>query len=430
MTTILITNAYSAGNCGDAAIVLGMIESLRRTERFADADIIVSSSDPAGDAEAYGVRVVESFQSVSRGVASSPVIARLWFVMLAVPLSLLWAGARRLLGIDLPVGRGLRRLLRTYAQADLVIAAGGGYLYTTSAARGHLVLLAQVYAFVYGRILGKPVVLYAQSIGPFAGGLQAWCVGRSLRLTTMVQVREAFSRDLVEAMNIGVPIRLVTDAAFLLEAKAPGRPDGRWVGGSGGPVVGVTVRQWFRIGDDQHRYERVMGSFVRWVAEDLRMQVVFLPQVTACRLADDDRSVALRIADLAGRPDAVLVLEDEFSASELKWLCGRMDYFVGTRMHSNIFAISTGVPTLAVAYQSKTEGIMGALGLGDWVVPIEGLSLEGLQRAFGDLLDQGPGIREFLASMIRELEHSALEGGRLIAEAFEPQGPSGPGASA
>lgn len=418
MTTVLITNAYSSRNRGDAAIVLGMIESLRRTEELADAEIVVSSADPVGDAEAYGVRVVPSFQSLAFGIASSSTVARCWFAFFALPVSLLWAGIWRFFGIDFPVGRSLRNVFRTYAEADLVVAAGGGYLYTNSVVRGSLVLLGQLYSFVFGRVLGKPVFLYAQSIGPFGGRLQAWLVGRALRQTEMVQVRESISRDLVDEMNLKVPIRLVADAAFLLRSRNPDQETPPLNHEPNPLTVGMTVRQWFRDGKRQQGYEQVMASFVAWLVECRRMSVVFMPQVTVSGLGDDDRRVSLRIAASAGPSDNIRVIEDEYPAAELQWLCGRMEFFVGTRMHSNIFALSSGVPTLAIAYQPKTQGIMSEMGLGDCVLPIERLTLEELQRVFDVMVDRKSEIRTHLESTIPSIEVKALEAGQLIAETF------------
>ncbi len=40
-----------------------------------------------------------------------------------------------------------------------------------------------------------------------------------------------------------------------------------------------------------------------------------------------------------------------------------MDLFLGTRLHSNIFALVAGVPVVAVAYQYKTFGLMEMIGL-------------------------------------------------------------------
>lgn len=419
MTTVLITNAYSSRNRGDAAIVLGMIESLRRTVALADAEIVVSSADPVGDAEAYGVRAVPSFRSLGSDRSSSSVIARLWFVFFLLPVSLFWAGIWRFLGIDFWVGRRFRNLLRTYAEADLVVAAGGGYLYTNSALRGNLVLLGQLYAFFFGRVLGKPVFLFAQSIGPFGGRLQAWVVGQALRRTEMVQVREAISREMVEAMNLKVPVRQVADAAFLLRSREPGQETPVLNHEPGCFTVGMTVRQWFRDGRCQQGYEQVMASFVAWLVECRSTSVVFMPQVTVSGLGDDDRSVSLRIASLAGHPDDVWVIEEEYPAAELHWLCGRMDLFVGTRMHSNIFALSSGVPTLAIAYQPKTQGIMSEMGLGDCVLSIERLTLERLQHVFDAIFDRKSEIRTHLESNIPALEAKALEAGQMIADSFD-----------
>ena len=40
---------------------------------------------------------------------------------------------------------------------------------------------------------------------------------------------------------------------------------------------------------------------------------------------------------------------------------------IGSRMHSNILALSVATPVLAISYLPKTNGIMDMLGLADWV---------------------------------------------------------------
>lgn len=54
--------------------------------------------------------------------------------------------------------------------------------------------------------------------------------------------------------------------------------------------------------------------------------------------------------------------------SEAKWLIARCDWFCGTRMHACIAALSTGVPTAAIAYSLKTQGVFETCGLGLCVV--------------------------------------------------------------
>ncbi len=417
MTRILITNAYSARNRGDAAIILGMLESLRRTEEFREAEIKISSVDAAADAAHYPVPTIPSFQSVKSSFSRSAFLSSLYFLLVLLPLSLVWAVCWRFGRLDAPVPGSLRKLLREYAASDLVIAAGGGYLYTTSSIRGNVVLLINLYCFFFAVLLGKPVALYAQSIGPFAGSLQSRLVRRVLSMVMLVEVREDFSRRLLDDWGLATPVARVADAAFLLPAREPERGLDSGASG-GGATVGMTARKWFRNRDRQLEYEQSLASFVRWLIQERGASVVFLPQVTYTEGRDDDRVVARRVASAVDRDDRVQVVESELTAPEIKWLCGRMDFFVGTRMHSNIFALSSGVPTVAIAYQPKTTGIMTELGLGRWVVPIDGLSLAELQRAFDGVCEGRDEIRRRLEAAIPELEAGALEAGELIAKTY------------
>ena len=59
-----------------------------------------------------------------------------------------------------------------------------------------------------------------------------------------------------------------------------------------------------------------------------------------------------------------------------------MDYFIGTRMHSNIFAITSNVKTIAIAYEPKTVGIMDMLGLSSYVIQMGKITEKKLTRLF------------------------------------------------
>ncbi len=414
MTRVLVTNVYSARNAGDAAIVLGMIECLRRNPGLEDAEIALSSADHPGNDNAYPVPVEPSFHSLKDACPGGPRLRCLYFLKVLVPLSLLWAGAWRLARWDLPVPRGLRRLLRSYARSDLVIAAGGGYLYTTSRLHGNVMLLIHLHSFRLAAVLGKPVYLWAQSIGPFAAGYQARLVRMALRAVRLVEVREDVSRDLVSGWRLKVPVREAADAAFLLLAAEPDVDLGLATRGAA-LRVGMTVRRWFRDPAQQARYQRTMAAFADRLARECDAEVVFVPQVTAVRQDDDDRDAAREVAALMSHADRAHVIEEELSAPQVKWLCGAMDFFVGTRMHSNIFALSLGVPTLAISYQPKTDGIMAQLGLDAFVLPIAGLTPDRLWQGFDNLRTAAGEVRDQLRRVIPEQTARAEVAGSLIA---------------
>ena len=47
----------------------------------------------------------------------------------------------------------------------------------------------------------------------------------------------------------------------------------------------------------------------------------------------------------------------------MKYLIGQCDFFVGSRMHSCIAAVSQCVPAVSIAYSDKFIGVMATLGL-------------------------------------------------------------------
>ncbi len=62
--------------------------------------------------------------------------------------------------------------------------------------------------------------------------------------------------------------------------------------------------------------------------------------------------------------DRVIVAPATLDQSQAKWLIAQMDWFCGTRMHSTIAGLSSGVPTAAVSYSDKTKGVFETCGQG------------------------------------------------------------------
>ena len=57
----------------------------------------------------------------------------------------------------------------------------------------------------------------------------------------------------------------------------------------------------------------------------------------------------------------VMIQEGDYSAEDLKYIIGQCDFFIGSRMHSCIAALSMKVPTISLSYSHKFNGIMQSL---------------------------------------------------------------------
>jgi colanic acid/amylovoran biosynthesis protein len=187
----------------------------------------------------------------------------------------------------------------------------------------------------------------------------------------------------------------------------------------GGLTVGVTVRRWFREDLRQAHYEALMATFVDWLARDRGCRVVFVPQVTWTAADDDDREVTKRVANRVSDRRRLILVQEELDAPALQQLCGQMNLFVGTRLHSCLFALSMGVPALAIGYQPKGAAIMETLGLGDHVVPIEALTREVLVGAFDRLASRADDVRGHLDRILPGVRASARRPAKAIADDLE-----------
>jgi len=63
-------------------------------------------------------------------------------------------------------------------------------------------------------------------------------------------------------------------------------------------------------------------------------------------------------------------LPGPFTPHTMKYLIGQCDFFLGSRMHACIGALSQSVPTIGLAYSQKFLGVLNSIGVGDIVVDL------------------------------------------------------------
>jgi polysaccharide pyruvyl transferase WcaK-like protein len=80
----------------------------------------------------------------------------------------------------------------------------------------------------------------------------------------------------------------------------------------------------------------------------------------ACRKVRDALPPAVR--------NRVRIVTGEYDCHEIKGVIGLCCFFVGSRMHACIAALSQGVPAVGIAYSRKFQGVFETLGMGKWVV--------------------------------------------------------------
>ena len=148
--------------------------------------------------------------------------------------------------------------------------------------------------------------------------------------------------------------------------------------------------------------------------------VVLFPQVCGPSQAEDDRLPSRRIAGrLQSAGVAALAIETPWSPDDLQCAYGQMDLFAGTRLHSNIFALTGGVPVIAIAYLPKTRGVMGMLGLSQWVVDIDRVDGIALATLVETLYTERAAVRTQIAQAIAAQQTAIHQMSRAIAADYQ-----------
>lgn len=143
-------------------------------------------------------------------------------------------------------------------------------------------------------------------------------------------------------------------------------------------------------------------NLIQYILSETDAVIALIPHVVWA--SNDDRKVLRQLYDDFGQ-DPRLVLVEDHTAPELKYIISKCDFFVGARTHATIAAYSSAVPTLVVGYSVKARGIAGDLFGSEegYVVPVQSLKEAGqLTGAFRILYEQRSGCRGHLQKILPE----------------------------
>lgn len=320
----------------------------------------------------------------------------------------------------------LRSLLDAYFTTDMVVSKPGGFLYSSGMG---LVYLISIYSMAFAIFMKKPFYIFPQSIGPirhwWERSLLKWLVSKA----RIVMAREEISYQLLTSIaGSSNHIQLLPDPAFACP-KASEEAAIEWLNqhniyiDSGRPLLGVTVVNWMAENPGfkyQERYEAAIAAATRDFINRTNGTAIFYTQVWGPSYSQDDRVPSKRItARLQDVAKHVIHIQDITSPPMLKAIYGCMDIFLGTRMHSNIFALSQEVPVMAIGYQPKTEGILRMLNLDRWMMPIEDVDESTLPKLLSSLFEQRDAVASSISTQLPAIIEKASQPGRIVAQDFQ-----------
>jgi colanic acid/amylovoran biosynthesis protein len=401
---VVVTNAVTL-NSGDAAILLGLRATLRKA--FGAIDLTVLDSHASVAAQLYPDLRFE--QLAMRGKRS---LAR------RIKDRLVAAWPRFLLSFP-----RYSRNAKRYAEADLIVSTGGTMLVE------HYDLRDRFYQLEIASSMRTPLVLYTQSLGPFAKPLNVTWLRRLLPRCDLVLLRDGRSAaHLREIEAHPKSAAIVADAAFALaDPETLARARERAVPEQ--PKVAISVRRWkhYRSGaaaEKSDSYRQAIAALVTLLVLDRGAEVTF---VSTCQGVpeygyDDSEAAQEIVALLATDVRTRVTIDSRFRRPEtLLEDLANFDLVVSTRMHMAILALCAGTPVFPIAYEFKTAEVFANLGLRDRVVDIENVRPQTLPHQVTSFIDDLPSLRPALVDAVIAQHESALSAVERLRQIVQAQ---------
>lgn len=432
---VVIAEYIPSLNKGELLILEGMLTILNR---IGEVNVYVFSPLPSIDTARYppGVRAVDFYREI--GVILGRKVSRLELIKtLSRYLFMLTSLIVHVRILKRMRDARLRPWQRVLASADLVIIGHD----QVNLVFGFLVPFEPLLIAVAARLLGKPVIIFANGIYPdgekslVSKALSRVLLPFVLRCANIVTVRDVetltyFRRYRKDVWFTGDPAILARSTGK--RGLSPNLP--QIVKCERSLLVGVALsRETLQSGcrSLNHSADRYacmvqhMAKLLDWIVERFDAEVVFIPHCIEPYFSRDDRKVHLDIYRQMIHKDKAVLLLEEYSISELKALLGKMDFLITSRVHAATNALAENVPVIGLTskYDRRMLNLIGInFALKEWVFYVEELTSDTLKEAVIKLLQSREKIKQKLIYKKKLIESLSLINTILVRDLLESYG--------
>lgn len=309
-------------------------------------------------------------------------------------------------------GKKTKATLERFRQAEAAFVKGGGFLH----AHGSLADTYKIYFFLYhlrlARSFGVKVYVLPNSFGPFDSPLVKGMIRSVLKKCSAVMARETISQRMLRE-HCGVEAAVYADLAFHLEGD-PGFDPYACLARQGidcrnEKCVAITARPYRFSGESDgirkyEAYKAALVEFAVWL-DGNGYHPVLVEHVFSDMDHENDMTCLTEIAEkLRGRCRFSLFSDRSLTCRQMKQIYGTFAHTVGTRFHSVIFSLASGVPSIAITYGgNKGDGIMADLGLQEYALPIHTVTAEKLIGAFRSVSGDADRLRGRIKTALEQI---------------------------
>ncbi len=318
MRKILIVGYYGFENCGDDALLLAIVKSIKNLNK--KIEITALSYKPEETMLTYNINAIDRFK--------------------------------------------LKEVISEIKKSDVIIFGGGTLLQDKTSTRSLLYYLSIINI---SKIFNKTIVLYSNGFGPITKKHNKFLTRRTLEKVDLLTLRD--ERALNDMRNIGIKnknVYVTADLAFTIDITTRIDVNELFAKESipiDKPLVGVLIRNW-----GENDYLDELSYFCDEIVKKRERNIVLIPM----QYPEDNRVSEELIKK---SKEKIYIIKGNYSIEEKFKIIGSTKLNICMRLHGLIISATENIPILGLVYDPKVKAYLDLLGM-----PILGNIEEGLKR--------------------------------------------------
>ncbi|WP_418234684.1 polysaccharide pyruvyl transferase CsaB [Butyricicoccus sp.] len=321
----VICGAYGRGNAGDDAILRAIMQEMRQLDETMPMRVI--SRNPTETSRRFGVSACHTFH--------------------------------------------FKEIWQAVGKAELFVSGGGSLIQNATSSRS---LYYYLMTLLMAKLRGCKVMMYGSGIGPVYGKFHRWAAGKIIdRCVDVATLRDEDSRRELGYMGVRKPKMLCTaDPTISIHQldREQGNKLLEYLGiPADGEYLGLGLRQWKGFDEAVEN----IAEALEYAYKAYGLIPVFVPIEYP-----NDCQAAKKVIDKLNCP--YYLISEQLEISETVSVLAHMKAMIGMRLHSLIFAVENGVPSVGVSYDMKVDGFLKSIGCADALLHIESVTARQLQK--------------------------------------------------
>lgn len=283
--------------------------------------------------------------------------------------------------------------LSSFFDCDVVVSPGGDFI---SPKYGFITTLSE---FMMAKMLGKKLIICAQTMGPFEGLLNGRLAAMVLNLADLIMVREHKTASLLKEIGVR-DFHVTADVVFTFPPPKRSTKTKNMV---------IICAEKFSPESQRQRYVDYLRELTGRIMDEFGFEVVYMPANGAD--VEFQAEIASKI------PGRVRTIGEVHPPAKVAQIISEADFFVSSRMHPIILGTLSATPFFSIGESFKFEEVLGALCEG-CSISTSNLEDRGSMDVILKKIEEREKIRKLIAKRFPAVRKKAMGNVTLLSEKF------------